>query len=268
MGTVRQQNDLDQNISVTADLTGWCNQLALELDSAMADLAQTMTAIQDGTYWNSANTQRFGLVTLQFGDQGITERAIERACETCFRAVISSFISFLDKLIASQLVIEEGIVLDRSLAIEEIQEYVNRRFAKKIAVVARDTRLTNPKKLARFVGLSESSRETAIGYFDLRRCLEHHQGIPIEDIRVITWRLKFLTTDGEEIKALHAPLPKGQGLAVGSVRESKIFPAGSKIVLTPEEVHGIVFTLRMVLAPEIFKLHTEGPQSEAAPSIL
>jgi hypothetical protein len=266
MSTISQQNDLAENISVTTDLTGWCNQLALELDSAMADLAQAMTAIQDGTYWNSANAQRFGLVRMQFGDQGITEQAIQRACETCFRSVISSFISFLDKLIASQQIKDEGIILDRDLAVEEIPQYVNQRLAEKIAVVARDTRLTNPKKLARFVGLSDLAQRTALGYFALRRCLEHHQGVPEKDIDVITWRVTFFI-NGEEIKALPTTIYKGQALGTGMVHESKIFPAGSKIVLTPEDVQGIVLALRMVLAPEIFKLHTEGPQSEAAPSV-
>src|SRR5579872_5783136 len=55
MRTISQQNYLAQKLSVTTDLTGWFNQLAIECDSAMADLTQTMTAIQDDSYWNSAN---------------------------------------------------------------------------------------------------------------------------------------------------------------------------------------------------------------------
>lgn len=121
-------DNLKQDISAAPDLTPWLRQLYAELDGCLADLAQTMSSIQDGTYAERATGQRFGLVEVTFPPDSsyLSGKALQRASDTCFRAAIASFICFLDKLIATALLRKEGIRIDRNLSTyEEIQDYLN-----------------------------------------------------------------------------------------------------------------------------------------------
>jgi hypothetical protein len=249
------------DISATADLTPWLNQLFAEIDGALADLAHTMKAVADGSYVEKASSQQFGVMRVEFSDANIANRAVDRACETCFRSMMASFISFLDKLIASQLILEEGINIDRDLTLEELSDYLKTYVAGKIAEVARDRKITNPKKLARFDGLSDLARQTALEYFALRRCLEHHQGIPTEEIRLFTWQPKPYVDD-VEITELPALVTQGQTIQVKFVWNEKIFQPGCRVILVPEDLHAIAVTLRLGLASEIFKLHSERSQQQ------
>ncbi len=153
------------NISAGADLTPWLLQLNARLDGALADLAHTMHSVRSGTYAKNVNGQEFGLVQVDFGPDAthLAERALERAAETCFRSVIASFISFLDRLLAFQDLANEKIVVDREITkLDELYGYLNSKVERRIEIVASDRGLANPKKLARFDGLSEVSKRAVL----------------------------------------------------------------------------------------------------------
>lgn len=169
----------------------------------------------------------------------------------------------MDKLIASQTMMQEGILVDRNLAtLEEIHEYLTAYVAKKVAAVAADNRLNNPKKLARFDGLSDFSKRAALGYFALRRCVEHHQSVAQEDIQLCALRQK-LFIDDVEVTRLPARVSGGQHVSVRLEPEEKAFPADRRVVLSPEDVYGVVLTL-LAVASEIFRLQVE--QVQAVPT--
>ncbi len=228
-----------------------------QLDAALADLAHTIQGVQSGTYPQNANNQSFGLVQANFVPDAthLAGRAIERAAVTCFRSVMASFIGFLDRLIAFQDLVNEKVVVDHDITkLDDLYAYLNSKVAHRIGIVASDTSLTNPKKLARFPGLSEISKHAVLGYFALRRCIEHHQSVPQEDIHVSVWSHK-LFIDDVEILQLPAHCREGQKVEYRVFGEERIFRKGSRITLDAQDVHSIVVALRGSIAPEIFNLH-------------
>lgn len=224
-------------ICAAPDITPWLGQLFAELDGSLADLAQTMSAIREGPYVEKASGQRFGPVEVNFVPDAsdLSANAVKRAAENCFRAAIGSFISFLDKLIATARLRKEGIRVKRDLSTyEEIQQYLNAYLASKISEVAKDRALTNPKKLDYFPSLSDFSRRAALSYFALRRSIEHHQGMPQGDIEIQVY-LQKLFIDDVEATQLPAVAHSGQLVQLKLVPSRKVFPMGTKIILTPED---------------------------------
>jgi len=254
------------NICAAADLSPWLLQLNARLDGALADLAHTMQSVQSGTYAKNANGQNFGLVQANFGPDAthLATHAIERAAETCFRSVIANFISFLDKLIAFQDLANEKVVVDHEITrLDDFYAYLNSKVERRIEIVASDRGLTNPKKLARFDGLSEVSKRAVLGYFALRRCVEHHQNVAQEDIHVSVWAQK-LFIDDVEVRQLPAHCREGQKVEWRIIGEERVFRKGSRVTLDPPDVYSIVVALRGSIAPEIFSLHAARFQPAAA----
>lgn len=158
-----------------------------------------------------------------------------------------------------------GIIVDRAIAGQDeldnfLQEYIDRHIAK----VAHDQSLSNPKKIECFPGVSAPVREAALAYFRLRRTLEHHLDIPKEDLRVPLMRYGVFIAD-DEVRELPAMIKKGQCLFSRVVTEEKMFSAGVRVVLTPENASGLIFTMRNIMAPEIFRAHLEAAKRATLP---
>jgi hypothetical protein len=200
---ISQDSNTTPSLCAAADLTPWLCELEAQLDGALADLAHTMQGVQSGTYARDANGQTFGLVQANFVPDAthLATRALERAAVTCFRSAIASFISFLDRLIAFQDLANEKIVVDHEITeLDDFYAYLNAKVNRGIGTVASDTSLSNPKKLARFPGLSEVSKRAVLSYFALRRCIEHHQSVPQEEIHVSVWAHKLFIDDVERLR--------------------------------------------------------------------
>ena len=250
-----------------ADLTPWLLELNAQLDAALADLAHTIQGVQSGTYAQNADNQSFGLVQANFVPDAthLAGRAIERAAVTCFRSVMASFIGFLDRLIAFQDLANERVVVDHDITkLDDLYAYLNSKVARRIGIVASDTKLTNPRKLARFPGLSDVSKRAVLSYFALRRCIEHHQSVPQEQIHISVWSFK-LFVDDIEILELPAHCTEGQTVSYRVFGEERRLPKGSKVTLDPNDVHSIVVALRGSIAPEIFRLHETQLQAALRP---
>jgi hypothetical protein len=253
-----QNSNNGPSLSAAADLTPWLWELNGQLDGALADLAHTMHSVQNGTYANHANGQSFGLVQANFIPDAtpLAARALERAATNCFRSVIASFISFLDRLIAFQDLAAENVVADHDITtLDDLYSYLNSKINRRIGIVASDTNLSNPKKLARFAGISEVAKHAVLGYLALRRCIEHHQSIPQEDIHISIWAHTVFIDDAE-VLLLPARCTEGQRVEYRIIGEERIFRKGSKVTLDVQDVHSIVTALRGSIAPEIFNLHT------------
>jgi hypothetical protein len=254
---ISQNSNTAPSLCAAADLTPWLYELDAQLDGALSDLAHTMQSVQSGSYASYANGQSFGLVQANFLPDAthLAIHALERAAVTSFRSAIASFISFLDRLIAFQELAYEKLVVDHDITnLDDFYVYLNAKVNRRIASVASDTSLTNPKKLTRFPGLSEVSKRAVLSYLALRRCIEHHQSVPQDDIQVSVWAHK-LFIDDVEILQLPAHCTEGQTVEYRVFGEARIFPKGSKIKLDPQDVHFIIVALRGTIAPEIFNLH-------------
>ena len=244
------------NLNVAMDLTGWLDEHTRDMDAAVADLIQICCAAEKQAYSCNIDAYRMGItrLILERPDQ-LGAQAIERAARVCFLNAIGKFISFLDKLIASQKNATEGIPINRDIAdLEDLKRYIVQHTDEQIARVASDRALSNPKKLDCFPGLDADVRSRCLGYFQLRRTLEHHQDLPERDLNIFTKRAG-LFIDDSEVRELPHPIRKGQKMEVRILNEQKRFTGGKKIVLSPQDAHDLAFTLRNFLAPEIFKAH-------------
>jgi hypothetical protein len=252
-----QNSNSTPNISAAADLTPWLCELNAHLDGALADLAHTMYSVQNGTYAHDSNGQSFGLVQANFVPDAtpLAAHALERAAVNCFRSVIASFISFLDRLIAFQDLASEKVVADHDIpTLDDLHAYLNSKINRRIGIVASNSSLSNPKKLARFAGLSEVAKRAVLGYLALRRCIEHHQCVAQVDIHISIWAHKVFIDDVEVLQ-LPARCTEGQRVEYRIIGEERIFRKGSKVTLDAQDVHSIVIAFRGSIAPEIFNLH-------------
>ena len=88
--------------------------------------------------------------------------APERAGRACFLGASGKFVGFLDRLIASQRVSRDGIVVDRAISgQDELNKFLQEYMEDQIATVARDRSLTNPEEdrlLSRYPRLCEGRR--------------------------------------------------------------------------------------------------------------
>lgn len=252
--------------NVKMDMTNWLGQMQQEMDGCLADLAQVSIASERKNYADNLAALQFGVTRLILEHpERLEAKAPERAARACFLSAIGKFISFLDKLIASQVVSKDGISINRNLSIDDLQNYVNEYMDERIAKVAKDTSLTNPKKIACFPGVNAMISDTALKYFELRRTLEHHQDVPEKKLTVHVHRMA-LVVDDIEITALPYNINKGQTLGVRFPREERCYSPGVKITLSPQDAHDLVFTMRNVLAPDFFRANIEAgnPSASAA----
>jgi len=251
-------------LTITADLSGWIFELSRELDGIVADMANICVAVQQKTYEANLDIFRAGITRVIFENPDqLSERAPARAARICFLSAIGHFISFLDKLIASQKYSKEGIKIVKDLAgTEELMTYVEEYISQQIHKVAADKTLNNPKKLDAFAGIDPASRATCLALFELRRTLEHHQGIPRNDLTVLVKRA-VLYVDDQEVKELSFKITEGQKLEVRVISWQRFFVAGVKIALSPQDAYDLVFTIRNFLAPEIFGVHLEAEKKTA-----
>jgi len=248
------------------DITNWLGQMQQEMDGCLADLAQVCIASERKNYADNLAALQFGVTRLILENpEKLEENATERAARTCFLSAVGKFISFLDKLIASQRISKEGIPINRNLSLDEVQGYVREYVAERIGQVAKDNSLTNPKKIACFAGANADVRDTALEYFALRRTLEHHQDVPERELIVKVYRMA-LVVDDVEITALPYTIEKGGALGIRMPREERRYPPGARITLSPQDAHDLVFSMRNVLAPDIFRAHIEAANPSASAS--
>jgi hypothetical protein len=212
--------------NVTMDITNWLGQMQQEMDACLADLAQVSVASERKNYADNLAALQFGVSRLILVHlERLEAKAPERAARACFLSAIGKFISFLDKLIASQRVSKDGISINRNLSIDDLQNYVNEYMEERIAKVAKDMSLTNPKKIACFPGANAMISDTALEYFELRRTLEHHQDVPEKELVVHVHRMALVVMT-LRLQPFHTTSIRGRPWAFGfQGRSGAILPA-------------------------------------------
>jgi hypothetical protein len=246
---------VNPEITAEVNLTGWLEELQRDLDAALADMMQVCRASDQKTYKPS---QRIGMMdVVMTSPDGYGGTAPERAARACFLTGIGKFVSFLDKLIASQRMKRDGIKITRDLSgDDELKAYLNEYSKEQVNIVAHDQRLTDPKKIDSFPGLPTEVRSNALAYFQLRRALEHHQDLPGEELTVPMLRLVPFVGD-TEMKEIPFVVHGGDVVQLRMLTEQRKYPAGVRIVLSPQDAYALHMTMRLVMAPEILRVHLE-----------
>jgi len=218
----------------------------------IADLNQALRSLEDGSFVVRADKSNpKGLFQIEYAGVNTTDDAEQRQVIKCFKASIGEFITFLDRMIAITMVGEEGIPVKKPVIGEvRILEFVTEYINKKIRSVARNISLSNPKKLDKFYNLTPDIKKALNGYFAIRRALEHHSGIPDQDIEFITLSLKVFV-DETEVTKLPFPVKEGQAVQTRIVKESKILKAEEKINLIESDLRKAVFTMEQVASSEV-----------------
>jgi hypothetical protein len=252
------------NGRVSCDLTGWFGAFQRDVDALLGDMFQLCSAADEKRY--SDNTvHKSGVMSVMIPNaKAIGETAPQRAARNGFIAAMSKFSSFLDRLIASQRMHNNGITIKRNLHGEpEILAYVKEVMEEAVAEVARDASLNVPKKLDYFPGVDQTIKDMVLSYNALRNALEHHHDLPKRDLKV-TMRRIVPIAGHQEITEIPTLLPAGQSLGIRMIDVEKSFPANQKVLLEPQDGYDLLFTLRLIIAPPIFQWHVSTGKTGSA----
>jgi len=176
-----------------------------------------------------------------------------REASKAFRAVMADFVNFLDKAIFfKQCAVQplEISPLPKSMSAGELTVYLQGQVDERILAIARDQRLTNPKKLAEFEeGLDDWARATTSGYFSLRRCLEHHFQRPDKDIEFLV-RVPTVRAGDQDLGPGDS-VESGAMITLLPTVRMRIFPANQPVQLKAQDVVDAAVTLIQVINPQI-----------------
>ncbi len=237
------------------DLNGWVGAFHVELDSLLSDMIQLCRAAEQNRYTDTVMIQRGGVQMMIQNAEALGENAPQRAARSAFVGAMNKFSGFLDRLIASRNVARDGMPITRDLHSDaELYAYVLEMIEQGVAAVARDHKLTFPRKLDCFTGIDASIGEMAINYNKLRNALEHHHDFPKEEIKVKVRRMIPMVGD-QEIKDFPVLVPKGGTMGIRIDEEEKIFPANTRVVLGPQDAYDLIFTIRYIISLAIYQWH-------------
>jgi hypothetical protein len=242
-----------QKLEFKVNTDVYLGQMQRQLAASIADLRNTLRAIEDGSFAQRAVTPRPDTVVHFRLDSVVSpdNNAVAHACTSCFLTFVRSLITFIDRMVAVKRLLGQTIEIPPTISnAEELQQFVANHFEKTYEAVARDTGLSNPAKLTELGLSSDFAKKATLSYFGVRRCLEHHSGVPDRDINL--WYFKPTILAGEE-EITHVPYVTKEATQVSFDHVSKTCSAGSNIQLTEYDVEQVVFTIQSVIGPEIRK---------------
>jgi hypothetical protein len=225
--------------------------LGQRLSAHVADLRASLRTIEEGSYHAKAATSRPGaFLRFGIGEGAGIDGAQTRLCRRCFVSLVGELVTYLDRMIAGRRLLGTKVTLPPNTTLNEAQAFVQARIEEEYQQVAKDTRLTNPKKIAEFAGINNFARDAAHSYFDIRRVIEHRGGVTEKPITLRYMRPKMMA--GQiEITASGQPAAPGTGLSIGIDHVSRTLDAGLEVVIMEEEIEHVMFTIQALIAPEI-----------------
>jgi hypothetical protein len=239
-------------IALTLDPAPYLSMLSQAVEDHLGGLRVALRSLEDGSFKAKAGTPQPGtLLKFSFELSATPENAVAQLCNRCFVSVVGELVTYLDRMIAFRRCTSKQVTLPGGVSTKEaVLGYVKNLLDQKYAAVARDTRLTNPKKLAQFPGIAPIAHDSCLSYFAIRRCLEHHGGRSAEDLTLWYGRLKLLAGDMEITREGQAG-PPDAAISLGMDHTSRLIPAGAGVVLTETELEHVVFTVQCLIGPEI-----------------
>lgn len=244
-----------KRFNVTISPSKYLGRFHQALANQMAEMRNTLRGLDSGALFeNAARPSQKSGMTIQFGvDVSVASEAAAGACNRCFIGLVREFLFFLDRMIALKRIRGEQLEVPRALkSREELEDLIESRLDERYQVVARDQSLTNPNKLAQFPALPDLAKHAARSYFALRRCLEHHGGIPAKEMRLHTVKVVFLADD-KEVQAFPFSVAAGTMLAVRADEVTHVFPGGTPVRLSEEQLEQVFLTLQHWVGPSVMK---------------
>jgi hypothetical protein len=238
---------------VTISPVRYLGQYQKALIDHMSELRNTLRSLEDGSFLERAQAASPGaVVQLQFEPSGRVEPdAVAAACNRCFLGFVRELVSFLDRMIALRRLKQEKTTLSQPItSLEDLERFIDGRLNEIYQQVARDQRLSNPAKLAEFSRLPEMPKKAVESCLALRRCLEHHGGVPTEELRLHAVRPVILAGD-QEITSLPFSAAAGVAISVRIDEVVSVFPAGVRVALSEVQLYHVIFTLQQQVGPMI-----------------
>lgn len=217
------------------------------IDGHIADMKIALRAIEDGSFLDRVNEKRPGAVihvTTTSGEVSL-EGAPQRLVRTCYRAMITELITFIDSVVAVRRILHAGFIAAPGPDVSgeaEILDYAQRVVAQSIADINRDRHFTNPTKIDE-IGLASAAKPLK-EFVVLRNCLEHHRGIPNKALKIHVKVMKVLSC-GEVITALPFVTREAGEISIRMDEEVRTFPEGQPVSLTEADVEHVAVTLTL-----------------------
>lgn len=255
---------MQTGFQIKVDLSFFKLAMNAAIDGHVADLKETLRAIEDGSYESRANAKRpDAVIHFTTSDRARSiEGAAQRSMRKCFKAIGTELVTFLDSMVGTRRLLVNGIPsAGRPLYGEEqIREYVQFAVDAEIAKVARDRSLTNPAKIDE-LGIPSAAAERLKEFIALRNCLEHHRGVPKAGLTI---RLDALTLrlGDRVVESLPMEGREGEGLTVGIDQRTLTFPKGHPVQLSEADIEQTLFTV-MMLADEVVQALDSRYQGDA-----
>jgi hypothetical protein len=228
------------------------------MDGHIADLKAILRSLEDGSFIERATTPSPGaLLKLSIDRNSTPEKdAVQRACGNCFRAIISDFLGFIDRIIAFNQVLNRGSIRvdEPVISKDEVLGLIRNALDDEYRHVARDTSLKNPAKIERVLRTKDGVR-IAKSLVSVRNCLEHRGGVPEKNTDFVYRRLT-LSTGGVEVKSFPAEVVD-EKMTLDLRVENRTFEGGKKIELTEVDIDNVAWTVRF-LATEIVEVELKG----------
>jgi len=162
-----------------------------DVSESQIRLRSVLRALEDGSFHRGAQTGRPGaILQFQFASSDIpAASAASAACNDCFLSFTRALVELIDRLLAIRRLVATPLVVPAHVKSHtELDAHVGNLIEEEYQKVARDQSLSNPAKVAQFERLDTFEKEATLSYFTLRRCLEHHGGVPKEDLTITYYR--------------------------------------------------------------------------------
>lgn len=240
--------------TITLNPSVYVGRLEQAVATHVGNLRNTLRALEDGSFHKRAFCSRpSAVIQFQVGQENAhdNDAVAASACNRCFLDMVRALIEYLDRMIAIRRCVQQTVAIPQDVTTKEkLRGFVERTVEDAYSQIAHDRGLTNPKKVAEFAGISDLARRSALSYFEVRRCLEHHSGSPESDIVAYTMKMA-LTINEREVTALPCVAEAGTSIKVSLSEHPRVFQSGKAICITEGDIDEIAFTIQHVIAPEV-----------------
>ncbi len=246
-------------VHLTVNLDKYLHEFQQQLANHLTSLSGTLRSLEDGSLLEKAALKRpYAIIHFQVGvEGGMNPDMVGDACNRCFLDLTRSLINYMDRMISIRRLKGTEINFPSDVqSNEKLQAFVSAHLESCYRDVASDRSLTNPRKLRELAGLGSFEHETALSYFQLRRCLEHHGAVPTSNITIYFIRPVILAGD-EEITKLPHVVPENASINLRIDRPALLFPTGQRVFLTEADLENVYTTLGMLIGPEIRRVVSE-----------
>lgn len=233
------------------DLNQFANSFRAKIQSDITALNIIQNQKNQKEIFNSKLGIKFNGIDFMF-DTPPYEYLEKREIIKTFKSVVASLQDFLDELIAAIRTTQS--IPQNILKPEELGQYIQSTYKKVFMEVMTDTRMSTTQKLEFILDKNDQQQNIVLtslqSLFYVRNGFEHHKGLAKIDRELIYKRIALVTTSGKEVTK-PGPLEPGEGLNLSVVNESLKYDEGNEILISSEQLHGIITNLFLLSIEEL-----------------